>query len=150
MHLLCHKWDRLACVEYTNIHTEQRYCPYCIFAQIWVLGDNSTKLAHCLAVTRTIHSYKNKEITHYILTGSSCYMLILEVYSFLTQLRMLGCWRGCSLFGYELSRWSWSPPAAFIFFLVTFPSCLCQLHASSAVIQLSGPSGLDVPHLSVC
>ena len=36
-------------VRYANIHTEQRDCLSCIFAQIWVLGDNSTKLAHCLA-----------------------------------------------------------------------------------------------------
>jgi len=44
-----------------------------------VLRDNSTKLAHRLAESR---SYKNKEITHYILIGSSHYTLILKIYSF--------------------------------------------------------------------
>jgi len=47
--VLSQKWDCLPSVRYTNIHTEQRYCLYSIFVQIWVLGDNSTKLAHCLA-----------------------------------------------------------------------------------------------------
>jgi len=49
MQMLSQKWDRLPGVQYANIHTEQRYCLYFIFAQIWVLGDNSTKLGHRLA-----------------------------------------------------------------------------------------------------
>jgi len=43
-------------VQYTNIHTEQRYCLYCIFVQIWVLGDNSTKLADHLAESRGLYT----------------------------------------------------------------------------------------------
>jgi len=45
------------------------------------MGDNSTKLVHCLAVTRSIYSYQPKEITYFFLIGSSC-TLILELYSF--------------------------------------------------------------------
>jgi len=33
----------------TPIHREQKYCLYCMLVQIWVLGVNSTKLAHRLA-----------------------------------------------------------------------------------------------------
>ena len=47
--VLSQKWDRLPSVQYANIHAEQRHCLYCIFVWIWVLGDNSTKLASRLA-----------------------------------------------------------------------------------------------------
>jgi len=50
-------------------------------------------------------------------------MLILEVHSFLTSLRDLTRWEGCSLCGSALSRWSRSPPAAFTFFLVALSLC---------------------------
>ena len=42
----------------------------------------------------TIYSYKTKGITCHILTGSLRYMLILEVYSFLTKLCTLLLWGG--------------------------------------------------------
>jgi len=42
----------------------------------------------------TIYSYKNKEMTCYILLGPSRYTLILAVYSFLTELHMLVCLEG--------------------------------------------------------
>jgi len=54
--LLSQKWDHLPSVQYANIHTEQRYCLYCIFAQIWVLGHNSTKLAHSLAKPQGLYT----------------------------------------------------------------------------------------------
>jgi len=47
----------------------------------WQYHKASTLLSR---VTRTIYSYKKKEITYYILIGSLCYMLTLKVYSFLT------------------------------------------------------------------
>ena len=54
--IIVQKGDRLTGVQYTNIHTEQRYCLYCIFVQIWVLGDNSTKLADHLAESRGLYT----------------------------------------------------------------------------------------------
>jgi len=61
--MLSQKWDHLSCVRYANIHTEQRYCLYCIFAQIWVLGDNFTKLVPCLAESQGLHtSMKTKKL----------------------------------------------------------------------------------------
>jgi len=53
---LSKKWECLPHVHYANIHTEQRYSFYCIFAQIWVLDDNSTKLAHRLAESQVIYT----------------------------------------------------------------------------------------------
>jgi len=47
--LLSQKWGHLPLVQYANTLTEQRYCIHGIFAQIRLLGDSSTKLAHCLA-----------------------------------------------------------------------------------------------------
>jgi len=41
-------------VQYTDKHTEQRYCLYRIFVQIGVLGDNSTKLAPRLAESQEL------------------------------------------------------------------------------------------------
>jgi len=54
--LLSWKWDHLACVQYANIHTEQTCCLYCIFAQMWVPDDNSTKLANCLAESQGLYT----------------------------------------------------------------------------------------------
>jgi len=53
---LSQKWDCLLGVQYANTHTEQRYCLYCIFVQIRVLGDNSTKLAHRLAESQQLYT----------------------------------------------------------------------------------------------
>ena len=50
------KWDHLPGVWYTNIRTEQRYCLYCIFVQIWVLGNNCTRPEHCLAESQGIYT----------------------------------------------------------------------------------------------
>jgi len=50
------KWDQLPGVRYANIYTEQRYCLYCIFMQLWVLGGNSTKLAPRLAEPQRIYT----------------------------------------------------------------------------------------------
>jgi len=69
------KWDLLPGVQYTNIHTEQRYCPYYIFVQIWVLGDNSTKLAHPLAESQglyTLTKTKKLVITFWLLHHVRC------------------------------------------------------------------------------
>jgi len=106
LYFLSHKWDHFRGVLDANIHTEQRYCLYCIFAQIRVLGDNSTKTAALLSrVTRSIYSYKNKEITHCILIGSSCYTLMLKIY--FLYLTTHACKLGrCSLSVSELSPWS--------------------------------------------
>jgi len=50
------KWDHSPGVQYANIHTEQRYRIYCVFAQTWVLGANSTKLAHPLAESQGLYT----------------------------------------------------------------------------------------------
>jgi len=55
--VLSQKWDRLPGVRYTSTHTERRYCLYCICAQLRVLGDNSTKLAHCLAESQGLYTH---------------------------------------------------------------------------------------------
>jgi len=54
--LLSQKWDHLPGMQYANTHTEQRSCLYCIFSQIWVLGDSSTKLAHHFAESQRLHT----------------------------------------------------------------------------------------------
>jgi len=61
LHLLSQKWDPSPCVQYANIHTKQRYCLYCIFAQVWVLGDNSTKLACHLAESQGWYTLTNSK-----------------------------------------------------------------------------------------
>ena len=49
------KWNLSPSVQYTNIHTEQRCCLHCMFAQLWVLGDNSTKLVRCLTKSQGLY-----------------------------------------------------------------------------------------------
>ena len=53
---LSQNWDHLPGVRYANRLTEQRYCLHCIFAHIWVLGDNSTKLAHRWAESQGLYT----------------------------------------------------------------------------------------------
>jgi len=61
--MLSQKWDCLPGVQYINLDTEQRYCLYRMFAQIPVLGDKSTKLAHCLAESQRLYTFtKPKEL----------------------------------------------------------------------------------------
>ena len=65
--LLSQKWDHLPSVRYANIHTEQRYCLYCVFAEIWVLDDTSTKLAYHLAESQRLYTFtKPKKFRHYM------------------------------------------------------------------------------------
>ena len=113
--LLSQKWDHLCGVQYTNIHTEQRYWLYCMFAQIWVLGDKSRKLEHHLVVS-LLYSSKNNEITCCILTSSLSCTLILELYSSLTY--------ACSQAGGVQSSWFWIELVVAIFpcHLYLFPS----------------------------
>ena len=61
------KWDRLPSVRYTNTHTERRPCLYCIFVQIWALGDNCTKLAHLLAESQPL--LLQKQINYLLVSG---------------------------------------------------------------------------------
>jgi len=56
MSLLSQQWNGLPSVRYADMHTEQRYCLYCVFAQICVLGDNFTKLAHRLAESQGLYT----------------------------------------------------------------------------------------------
>jgi len=58
--MLSQKWDLLPGVWYANIHTEQTYYLYFIFAQLWVLGDNSTKLAHCFVESQGLYTLTKK------------------------------------------------------------------------------------------
>jgi len=110
-----------------------------LFVQTWVLGENSTVSTPLSRVTRTTYSYKNKEITHYILICSSCYTLIFKVYSFFIELRTLASWGVCSLSGSELSRWSRSPPATFTFFYYRRFLLTCMLlRQSSSFLHLLG------------
>jgi len=55
--VLSQKWDHLPSVRYAHIHTEQRYCLYCMFATVWVLGDISTKLAAHLAESHGLYAH---------------------------------------------------------------------------------------------
>ena len=54
--MLSQQWGRLASVCYANIQAEQRNCPYCMFVQMWVLGDNATELAPGLAELQGLHA----------------------------------------------------------------------------------------------
>jgi len=121
--MLSQKWDCLPPVQYANVHTEQRYCLYCIFAQTWVLGDHSTKLTPHLAESQRLYTLTK---TNQLFIAFD-WFIPLPVYlrgihpAYLTTACLQA--GGCSLSGSELSQWLRSPPAAFTFSLVTFHLC---------------------------
>jgi len=68
-----------------------------------------------IRVTMATYSYKPKEITHYVLIGSSCYTLFSDVYSFLNYT----CSQAggvCSIFGSELSHRSLSDTVVDVYY----------------------------------
>ena len=96
--LLSQKWDHLPSVPYAKTHAEQRYRLHCVFAQIRVLGGNSTKLAHRSAEPQGLHTLTKTLLTtfwsdHRVIRAPSGYIPALFGYA---------CWPGAV---FVVSNW---------------------------------------------
>jgi len=78
----------------------------CVFVQIWVFRDNSTKLAHCLAESQELYTLTRKK------NYSLCSDLFIALYTYLQDILLLYLTMhahtlgGCSVLDSELSQWS--------------------------------------------